>query len=42
MDLIYCRLIMSGRRTFKSVPARIKERVRKALIDLDLEDLIIE
>lgn len=39
---VYVALIIKGRRTFKQVPKILKEKVRQALIDLDLEELIVE
>lgn len=42
MAVIYATLIVKGKRTFKSVPAVIREAVRQILIDLELENLIIE
>ena len=42
MATIYVALIIKGKRTFSSVPERIKEEVRQILIDLELEYLIDE
>lgn len=42
MAAIYCQLIIKGKRTFSSVPLKLKEEVRQMLIDLDLEYLIEE
>lgn len=42
MAVIYVALIVKGKRTYSSVPARIKPQVKQMLIDLDLEDLIDE
>lgn len=42
MAVIYVALIVKGKRTYSSVPARIKSQVKQMLIDLDLEDLIDE
>ena len=42
MAVIYVALIVKGKRTYSSVPARIKPQVKQMLIDLDLEDLINE
>lgn len=39
---IYAILIIKGIRTFKSVPKCIKEKVKKVLIELDLEELTKE
>lgn len=42
MAEIYVALIIKGRRTYASVPARLKEQVKQILIDLELEALIEE
>ncbi len=42
MYLVYCSLIIKGRKTFAQVPDKIKEQVREALIDMECEHLIIE
>lgn len=42
MAVIYVALIVKGKRTYQSVPAVIKPRVRELLVDLELEDLIVE
>lgn len=42
MALVYCALILKGKKTFAQVPDKIKEQVREALIDMDCEHLIIE
>ena len=42
MIAIYVALIIKGKRTFASVPERLKEGVRQMLIDLELEYLIDE
>lgn len=42
MAAIYVALIIKGRRTYASVPGRIKPQVKQMLIDLELEDLIDE
>lgn len=42
MAVIYVALIVKGKRTYSSVPARIKPQVKQMLIDLDLEELIDE
>lgn len=39
MVAIYVALIIKGKRTFASVPERLKEQVRQMLIDLDLGEL---
>ena len=42
MAAIYVALIVKGKRTFSSIPERIKPEVREMLIDLELEYLIDE
>lgn len=42
MVAIYVALIIKGKRTYSSVPARIKPQVKQMLIDLELEELIDE
>lgn len=42
MAEIYVALIIKGRRTYASVPARLKEQVKQILIDLELENLVEE
>lgn len=42
MAIIYATLIIEGKKTFKCVPARIKDKVRQVLIDLGCEDLAKE
>lgn len=42
MAVIYATLIIKGKRNFADVPARIKERVKEVLIDLDCSDLATE
>ena len=42
MAAIYVALIIKGKRTFSSVPERIKPEVRQMLIDMDLAYLIDE
>lgn len=42
MYLVYCALILKGKKTFAQVPDKIKEQVREALIDMECEHLIIE
>ena len=42
MYKIYAALIIKDKIKFWEVPRQIKERVRKTLIDLDCEHLIIE
>ena len=42
MATVYATLIIKGKRTFKSVPAKLKEKVKEIIIDLDCEHLAIE
>lgn len=42
MAMIYANLIIAGVKTIKDVPARIKDKVKKILIDLDLPELANE
>lgn len=42
MAVIYVALIIKGKRTYASVPSVLKEQVKKMLIDLELEELIVE
>ncbi|MGD6876754.1 CD1375 family protein [Bacillus infantis] len=42
MATIYTTLIIMGEKTFKQVPATLKEQVRNQLIVLEAEHLIIE
>lgn len=42
MEVVYATLIINGKKSFKNVPALIKEKVRQVLIDLDLEELTEE
>lgn len=42
MAAIYVALIVKGKRTFSSVPATVKEKVRTMLIDIEMEELIDE
>lgn len=42
MAVIYVALIIKGKRTYASVPSVLKEQVKKILIDLELEELIVE
>lgn len=39
MVIIYVQLIIKGKRTFESVPAILKEKVKQILIDMELEEL---
>ena len=42
MAVIYATLIVKGRKTFRQVPDKIKDQVRKVLVDLECEELITE
>lgn len=42
MAIIYAQLIIKGKRTFESVPALVKPKVKEILIDLELQDLVTE
>ena len=42
MATVYATLIIKGKRTFKSVPEKLKPQVKEILIDLDCENLIVE
>ena len=42
MATVYATLIIKGKRTFKSVPEKLKAQVKEILIDLDCENLIVE
>lgn len=42
LSILYAQLIIRGKRTFKSVPAKLKPYVKQALIDLDAGELAIE
>lgn len=42
MAAVYVTLIIKGKRTYSSVPDRIKPEVKQMLIDLELEYLIDE
>lgn len=39
MAIIYAQLIIKGKKTIKDVPARIKNKVKEVLIDMDLPEL---
>lgn len=39
---IYVALIIKNKRTYASVPAKLKPQVKQILIDLGLEDLVTE
>lgn len=42
MAVIYATLIIKGKRTYKSVPERLKTEVREILVSLECEYLIEE
>lgn len=42
MAMIYVALIIKGKRTYKSVPATLKAKVKEILIDLDMPELVEE
>lgn len=42
MAMLWCQQIILGKKTFKQVPAKLKEQVRELLIDSGCEDLIDE
>jgi hypothetical protein len=42
MAIVYAYLIIKGKREFKDVPAKLKEAVRQALINLDAGHLATE
>ena len=42
MATVYATLIIKGKRTFKSVPEKLKPQVKEILIDLDCENLTVE
>jgi hypothetical protein len=42
LSILYAQLIIKGRRTFKMVPARIKEHVKQVLIDLGAGELAVD
>lgn len=42
MAIIYAQLIIKGKRTYASVPDKIKPQVKEVLIDMECEDLIEE
>lgn len=39
MAAIYANLIINGRKTFAQVPAKLKDKVRDILIELDCGEL---
>lgn len=42
MAMVYCSLIIKGKKTFAQVPDKLKNEVREILIDIDCEYLIEE
>ncbi len=42
LAIIYAQLIIRGKRTFKSVPVKIKPYVKQVLIDLEAEELAMD
>lgn len=42
MAMCYVTVIVAGLRTYKQVPAFLKEEVKKLLIAMDLADLVTE
>ena len=42
MAMVYAYLIIKGKRAFKDVPAKLKDAVKQALIDLDMGHLANE
>lgn len=42
LAIIYAQLIIRGKRTFKSVPAKIEPYVKQVLIDLEAEELAMD
>lgn len=42
MAIIYATLIVKGKKTFAEVPAKIKDKVKEVLIDLDCGELTDE
>lgn len=42
MAVIYATLIIKGKRTFKTVPNRLKDEVKEILISLECENLVEE
>lgn len=42
MAVVYCSLIVKGKKKFSEVPDRLKDQVRQILIDIDCEYLIDE
>ena len=42
MAMLWAQQIMLGKKTFKQVPALLKDQVREILIDSDMETLVVE
>lgn len=42
MAIIYAQLIIKGKKTIKDVPAKIRDKVKEILIDMDLPELAEE
>lgn len=42
MAIIYAAFIINGKKDFKDVPERLKDKVREVLVDLDLAELAQE
>ena len=42
MAIIYVTLIVKGKRTYRSVPEKLKNEVREILISLECENLVEE
>lgn len=42
LSILYAQLIIRGKRTFKSVPDKLKPYAKQALIDLDAGELAVD
>lgn len=42
MAVVYATLIIKGKKTYAEVPAKIKEKVKEVLTDLDCPELAAE
>lgn len=42
MAMVYCSLIIKGKKTFAQVPDRLKDEVKQILVDIDCGYLIEE
>lgn len=42
MAVIYATLIVKGKKTIDDVPARIRDKVKEVLIDIECGDLVTE